>query len=110
MRVRATALGLNRKQEIMQSSLAESRTSRGTVAVAVAVAAAGIVLAGLSAAYIAGMFGLSSAVASQIVNAISVGGAVLAIALALVSGGIAGAVVATARWAITKWGEKAAIA
>ncbi|MCJ1685529.1 hypothetical protein [Rathayibacter sp. VKM Ac-2927] len=94
----------------MQNSLAESRTSRGTVAVAAIVAAAGIILAGLSAAYIAGMFGLSTTIASQIVTAVSVGGAVLAIALALVSGGIAGAVVATARWAITKWGEKAAIA
>lgn len=94
----------------MQSSLAESRTSRSTVALAAIVAVVGTVVAGISVAYIAGMFGLSSAVATQIVSAISVGGAVLAIALALVSGGIAGAVVATARWAITKWGEKAAIA
>lgn len=94
----------------MQNSLAESRTTRGTVTVTAVVAAAGIVLAGLSAAYIAGMFGLSTAVASQIVSAISVGGAVLAVAMALVSGGIAGAVVATARWAIAKWGQKAAVA
>lgn len=94
----------------MQSSLAESRTSRRTVALAAIVAVVGTVVAGISVAYIAGMFGLSSAVATQIVSAISVGGAVLAIALTLVSGGIAGAVVATARWAITKWGEKAAIA
>lgn len=94
----------------MQNSLAESRTSRGTIVLAAVVAASGLLFAGLSAAYIAGMFGLSTAIASQIVNAITVGGAVLAIAMAVVSGGIAGAVIATARWAITAWGKKAAVA
>lgn len=94
----------------MQNPITESRTSRGTTTAAAVVAALGLVFAGLSAAYIAGMFGLSTAVASQIVNAITVGGAVLAIAMAVVSGGIAGAVVATARWAITAWGKKAAVA
>ncbi len=77
---------------------------------AVVVGVVGLLGASISVMYIAGMFGLSSSVASQIVNAVSVGGWVLSVAMALVSGGIAGAVVATARWAITKWGKKVAIA
>ena len=94
----------------MQNTLTESQSSKKTMLSAVLVGVVGLLLVGSSAAYIAGMFGLSTAVATQIVNAISVGGAALAIAMALVSGGIAGAAVATARWAITKWGEKVAVA
>ncbi|PID95977.1 MAG: hypothetical protein CSA84_07480 [Actinomycetales bacterium] len=60
--------------------------------------------------YIAGMFGLSSAFAAQIVNAVSVGGWVLAAVMAAISGGIASVVVATARWAIARWGKAAAVA
>src|SRR6218665_591239 len=75
-----------------------------------ALGVAGLFMASISVLYIAGMFGLSSAVASQIVNAVTVGGWVLAVAMALVSGGIAGTAVATARWAITPWGKKVAIA
>jgi circularin A/uberolysin family circular bacteriocin len=70
----------------------------------------GLVGSAFSVMYIAGMFGLSTAFASQIVNAVSVGGWVLAVVMAAMSGGIAGAVVATARWAITRWGKTAAVA
>ncbi len=70
----------------------------------------GLVTASLSVMYIAGMFGLSTAFASQIVNAVTVGGWVLAVVMAAISGGIAGVVVATARWAITQWGKAVAVA
>ena len=56
------------------------------------------------------MFGLSTAFAAQIVNAVSVGGLALSIVMGLLSGGIATAVIGTARWAITKWGKQAAVA
>ncbi|MFI1964297.1 uberolysin/carnocyclin family circular bacteriocin [Streptomyces pathocidini] len=59
--------------------------------------------------YIAGMFGLSSSVATQLVNAVGVGGLVLAAAMTLLSGGTAGTVVATAKRAISKWGKSVAI-
>jgi hypothetical protein len=79
-------------------------------ALALAVGALGLVGASFSVMYIAGMFGLSTAFASQIVAAVSVGGWVLAVVMAAMSGGIAGVVVATARWAITRWGKTAAVA
>ncbi|MDQ0210557.1 uberolysin/carnocyclin family circular bacteriocin [Arthrobacter bambusae] len=71
---------------------------------------AGLALASVSVMYIAGMFGLSSTFASQIVTAVEVGGIALAIVMGVLSGGIAAAVIATARWAILQWGKRAAIA
>lgn len=91
------------------SSFANRRTA-GATAAAAAISVIGLAFAGFSVMYVAGMFGLSTAVASQIVAAIEVGGWVLAAAMALVSGGIASAVVATAKWAITKWGKTVAVA
>lgn len=78
--------------------------------VAAAVALAGLGMASVSVAYIAGMFGLSSTLASQIVDAVSVGGIALAIVMGMLSGGVAAAAIGTARWAITALGKKAAIA
>lgn len=86
------------------------RVSRRSIAVAGALSVAGLVLASVSVMYIAGMFGLSSTFASQIVTAVEVGGIALAIVMGLLSGGIATAVIATARWAISALGKKAAIA
>ncbi|MGW8954717.1 uberolysin/carnocyclin family circular bacteriocin [Streptomyces sp. NPDC055709] len=86
-----------------------TKKSVGTAAAAGLISIIGLTFAGFSVMYIAGMFGLSSSVATQIVNAVEVGGWVLAAAMALVSGGIAGTVVATAKWAITKWGKTVAI-
>jgi hypothetical protein len=79
------------------------------------VAAGGLGLIGLAslsigAMYIAGVFGLSAAFASQIVNAVQVGGWVLAVVMAAISGGLAATVIATARWAIARWGTAAATA
>jgi len=88
----------------------QSGTSRAAVVVAGILSIAGLATATIGAMYIAGMFGLSTAFASQIVHAVEVGGIALAIVMGLLSGGIAGAVIATARTAIARWGEKAAIA
>ena len=85
----------------MQNTLTQSRSSRGAVGIAALVAVVGVMLSTFTGAYIA---------ASQIVNAVSVGGAALSIAMAVASGGIAAAAVATAKWAIKKWGKKVAIA
>lgn len=82
----------------------------GAVVAAGLISTVGLALASISLMYIAGLFGLSIAFASQIVAAISIGGLALAIVIGLLSGGIAGLVIATARWAITKWGEAIAAA
>lgn len=79
-------------------------------AVAATVALAGLGMATMSVAYIAGMFGLSTALASQIVQAVTVGGIALAIVMGLLSGGVAAAVIGSARWAIAALGKKAAVA
>ncbi|MFE7315785.1 uberolysin/carnocyclin family circular bacteriocin [Streptomyces sp. NPDC057555] len=90
------------------SAFAAKKTT-GLALTAGVLSVVGLAFASVSVMYIAGMFGLSTAVASQIVNAIDVGGAALAIAMALVSGGIASAVIATAKMAISKWGKQVAI-
>ncbi|MCO4254639.1 hypothetical protein [Pseudarthrobacter cellobiosi] len=89
---------------------ATARVSRRSIAIAGAVSVAGLALASVSVMYIAGMFGLSSTFASQIVTAVEVGGIALAIVMGALSGGIATAVIVTARWAISALGKKAAIA
>lgn len=86
------------------------RPSIKTVTFATAVSMAGLALASVSVMYIAGMFGLSTTFAAQIVSAVEVGGIALAIVMGVLSGGIAAAVIATARWAILQWGKRAAIA
>ena len=85
-------------------------TQTMTKVVAAVLGGAGLVVASLSVMYIAGMFGISASLAGQIVAAVSVGGWVLAVVMAALSGGIAGVVVATARWAILRWGKAVAIA
>jgi len=80
------------------------RDNRTTMVAATAVSIAGLVFASAGAMYVASLFGLSITFASQIINAVQVGGWVLAIVMAAISGGIAAVVVATARWAITRWG------
>jgi len=87
-----------------------NKQSSSALVAAVGLSVVGLVSATIGIAYIAGLFGLSTAFASQIINAVQVGGWVLAVVMAAISGGIAGTVVATAKWAIVKFGEKAAIA
>lgn len=84
--------------------------SRSSIALAGGIGVVGLVLSSISVMYIAGMFGLSTALASQIVTAVEVGGIALAIVMGLLSGGVAAAVIGTARWAISALGKKAAIA
>jgi hypothetical protein len=88
----------------------QSETNRAAVLLAGVLSIAGLATATIGAMYIAGMFGLSTAFASQIVHAVEVGGIALAIVTGLLSGGIAATVIATTRAAIARWGEKAAIA
>jgi len=87
-----------------------TKRSWGAVGVAGLVSVVGLATAGISAMYIAGMFGLSMTFASQIIAAIAVGGWVLAVVMAAISGGIAAVVIATARWAIFQWGKTVAAA
>lgn len=89
---------------------ATTRVSRRSMAVAGAIGVAGLALASISVMYIAGMFGLSSAFATQIVTAVEVGGVALAIVMGLLTGGVAAAVIGTARWAVSALGKKAAVA
>jgi hypothetical protein len=86
------------------------RSVRFLVSATVGLGILGLAVASISMAYIAGVFGLSTAFASQIVAAISVGGWVLAVVMAAMSGGLAGVAIATARWAIARWGKNVAIA
>ncbi|MDR3069014.1 MAG: hypothetical protein LBU50_05880, partial [Cellulomonas sp.] len=58
----------------MQSTVSRRAVQSGAVVVGVF----GLVAASLSVMYVAGMFGLSTAFATQIVNAVEVGGWVLA--------------------------------
>jgi len=94
----------------MNTRLASPKKNVIAAVAAVGIAIAGLSMAATSVAYIAGMFGLSSSLAAQIVNAVSVGGIALAIVMGLLSGGVAAAVIGTARWAITALGKKVAIA
>lgn len=87
-----------------------TRASRRSIGIAGVLGVAGLAMASISVMYIAGMFGLSTAFASQIVTAIEVGGIALAIVMGALSGGIATAVIATARWAVSALGKKAAVA
>lgn len=69
----------------------ETRTGRAAVWTAsVGISIAGVIAAGISLAWLVGSFGISTAAASQIVTAIEIGGAALAIVGALFGGGAGG--------------------
>ncbi|WP_334171262.1 hypothetical protein [Sinomonas sp.] len=84
--------------------------SSKSLAAAAVVSAIGLSLGSIGAMYIAGMFGLSASFAGQIVDAVTVGGWVLAVVMGLLSGGTAAVVIGTARWAISALGRRAAVA
>ena len=88
----------------------QARTSSSALVAAGIVSMMGIAAGSLGIMYIAGMFGLSTSFAGQIVDAVTVGGWVLAVVMGLLSGGTAAVVIGTARWAIGALGRKAAIA
>lgn len=79
-------------------------------ATAGALALIALLVAGTSAAWVAGSLGISAAAASQIVTAIEVGGAALTIVGAVFGAGIGGAVAATIRGIVMSQGRKAAAA
>ncbi|WP_212745892.1 hypothetical protein [Sinomonas susongensis] len=87
-----------------------TRISPKSIAAATAISAIGLSVGSIGAMYIAGMFGLSIAFATQIVDAVTVGGWVLAVVMGLLSGGTAAVVIGTARWAISALGRRAAAA
>lgn len=73
-------------------------------------AVAGLLLGGLTLSWIAGNLGLSAAAASQLVDAIDKGGWALAAVLAVLGGGISGAVIATIKSIAARVGKNAAVA
>jgi circularin A/uberolysin family circular bacteriocin len=76
-----------------------------TIAVTGTLSLAGLLSATLGVMIVAGMFGISTALASQIINAVSVGGWLLAVIFAALSGGIAGLSIALIRGLITRYGK-----
>lgn len=89
----------------------ETRAGRAAVWTASAgVSIVGVMIAGASLAWLVGSFGLSTAAASQVVAAIEIGGAALAIVGALFSGGLVGAIVSTVVWYLKRKLRAAAIA
>ena len=84
--------------------------NHAVLAVAGLLSVAGLATATIGAMYIAGLFGLSGALASQIVHAVEVGGIALAIVTGLLSGGTAAFVIATAKAAVERLGSTAAAA
>ncbi|MCD0445735.1 uberolysin/carnocyclin family circular bacteriocin [Glycomyces sp. A-F 0318] len=79
-------------------------------AAAGALGVAGLLTAGIALAWVAGSLGISAAAASQIVNAIQVGGAALAIVIALFGGGVISAIMFTVRSIVARVGTAAAVA
>ncbi len=89
----------------------ESRSARAAVwAASAGVSIVGVAVAGLSLAWLVGSFGLSAAAASQIVTAVEIGGAALAVVSIVLGGGIAGAVISTIVWYLKRKLRKLAIA
>jgi hypothetical protein len=77
----------------------ESRRGRAAVWTASAtVTVVGLAAAGVSLSWLMASFGLSGIAAAQVVTAIEIGGAALAVVAALFSGGLLGAVISTVTW------------
>lgn len=84
---------------------------KSTVAVtATMVSIVGLVVGGLGLAWVAGSLGISSAAATQIVNAVQVGGVALTLVAAAFGFGVGSALVATIRWYILRRGKAVAVA
>jgi hypothetical protein len=89
----------------------ESRRARVAVwTTSLGVSVVGVAIAGLSLAWLVGSFGLSAAAASQIVAAVEIGGAALAVVSIVLGGGVAGAVISTIVWYLKRKLRKLAIA
>lgn len=79
-------------------------------AAAAALAVTGIFGASLAVSWVAGSLGISAAAASQIVNAIEVGGWALVVVGTIFGAGITGALIATARGILFRIGRAHAVA
>ncbi|WP_138444735.1 hypothetical protein [Sinomonas susongensis] len=90
-----------------------TRMKRGpvlTVAAAVALGTLGLLGASLAVSWIAGSLGISAAAASQIMQAVEVGGWALVVIGTVFGAGITGALIATARAVALRWGRAQAVA
>lgn len=90
-------------KQIQQRKVVAWGASAGVSAVALAVA-------GLSLAWLVGSFGISTAAATQIVTAIEIGGAAVAIISAILGAGVVGVIVSTVMWYLKRKLRKLAIA
>ncbi|WP_347754501.1 uberolysin/carnocyclin family circular bacteriocin [Agrococcus sp. ProA11] len=89
----------------------ETRRGRALVwSASAGVSALGLAIAGLSLAWLVGSFGISTAAATQIVTAIEIGGAAIAIISAILGAGLVGVVVSTVVWYLKRKLRKLAIA
>lgn len=87
-----------------------NRKAALTAAVAAALGVVGLLGASLAVSWIAGSLGISAAAASQIMQAIEVGGWALVVIGAVFGAGITGALIATARSIALRWGRAQAVA
>ncbi len=88
-----------------------SSTDRTTrTALAAALAVVGLVTGGFALSWVVGSLGISTAAATQIVDAVMAGGLALTIVMAIFGGGIISAIAATVRYMVAKKGRKVAIA
>lgn len=87
-----------------------SLKEKGAAAAAISIATVGLVIGGVAIAWVAGSLGISTAAASQIVNAVQVGGLALTLVGAAFGFGIGSALVATIRWYILRKGKAIAVA
>ncbi|MGO3886453.1 MAG: hypothetical protein ACTJHU_09155, partial [Mycetocola sp.] len=87
------------------------RSTRGLVqsTVALSLALAGLIVAGTTAAWVAGSLGISTAAASQIVTAIDIGGAALTAVGIVFGAGIVGAIIGTVRYMLVKKARKVVV-
>ncbi|MFC7432304.1 MULTISPECIES: uberolysin/carnocyclin family circular bacteriocin [unclassified Agrococcus] len=88
----------------------EGRTAALAWSGALAASAGLLAVAGVSLAWLVGSFGVSTAAASQIVAAIELGGAAVAIITAIIGGGVVGIVVSTVVWYLKRKLRNLAIA
>lgn len=94
------------------SSTGTITSKKNAIAISTAgvIAVAGLALASIMLAWVAGSLGISAAAASQVVKAIEVGGWALVAVAALFGFGVGGAFVATVRWLLVRKARNVVIA
>lgn len=97
-------------QVAMRPDATDGRRAGLALGSALAASAALLAVAGVSLAWLVGSFGISTAAASQIVTAIEIGGAAVAIITAILGAGVVGIVVSTVVWYLKRKLRSLAIA